>query len=62
MERFLDFANICKTADVKVDNRGDMDNEPRGEGSFTLGKKHVPERLLAEKFTRQLRLVGSAVP
>ena len=56
MERFLDFADVCKNADVKVDTRGDMEKEPKGEGGFTFSKKHVPERLLAEKFIKAARV------
>ncbi|KAH7389801.1 hypothetical protein BKA66DRAFT_548189 [Pyrenochaeta sp. MPI-SDFR-AT-0127] len=56
MERFLDFAGICEIVDVKVDTRGDMKNEPKGEASFIFSKKHVAERMLAEKFIKAAQL------
>ncbi|OAL56292.1 hypothetical protein IQ07DRAFT_651045 [Pyrenochaeta sp. DS3sAY3a] len=55
MERFLDFAEICRIADVKVDARGEMSKEPKGEPRFIFSAKHSADRELAEKFLKVAR-------
>jgi hypothetical protein len=47
MERFLDFSEICRKADVEVDTR-QLTNEPRGKWAATLANQ--PECAIAQKF------------
>jgi hypothetical protein len=47
MERFLDFPEICRKADVEVDTR-QLTNEPRGKWAATLANQ--PECAIAQKF------------
>jgi hypothetical protein len=47
MERFLDFSEICRKADVEVDTR-QLTNEPRGRWAATLANQ--PECAIAQKF------------
>ncbi|KAH9870081.1 hypothetical protein J1614_007003 [Plenodomus biglobosus] len=53
MERFLDFAGICETADVKVDDRSGLDKEPKAVAGFSfLNNRHMYDKLIAEKFIK----------
>ncbi|KAI8932878.1 hypothetical protein NX059_010358 [Plenodomus lindquistii] len=53
MERFLDFAGVCETADVKVDDRSGLRKEPKAIAPFTfLNNKHLYDKPLAEKFIK----------
>ncbi|CAO2652388.1 Nn.00g006710.m01.CDS01 [Neocucurbitaria sp. VM-36] len=56
MERFLDFEGICQFADVKVDTRGEMSKEPKGEAAFTFSGKHLSEKAIAEKFIKAAKV------
>lgn len=53
MERFLDFAGVCETANVKVDDRSGLKKEPKAVAAFTfLNNKHVYDKLIVEKFIK----------
>ncbi|KAJ4373179.1 hypothetical protein N0V83_003471 [Neocucurbitaria cava] len=52
IERFLDFDYVCQVVDVKVDARGEMAKEPKGEAAFTFSGKHLAEKAIAEKFVK----------
>ncbi|KAF2849181.1 hypothetical protein T440DRAFT_508959 [Plenodomus tracheiphilus IPT5] len=53
MERFLDFAGVCETADVKVDDRSGLNKEPKAIAPFTfLNNKHVYDKPMALKFVK----------
>jgi hypothetical protein len=55
MERFLDFDEICRVADVRVDERANMPKEPKGAAAFAFNKKHFDEAALANKFLTAAR-------
>ncbi|KAF2442681.1 hypothetical protein P171DRAFT_522415 [Karstenula rhodostoma CBS 690.94] len=62
MERFLDFEYICRKANVMVDFRAHMRNEPRGIFAAAFSGKQLGAGQLAEQFVLHARtkLPGNA--
>ena len=50
MEQFLDFEQVCRSADVRIDTRLDMPLEPNGKASFSM--VDVPARHEMERFVK----------
>ncbi|KAJ4335059.1 hypothetical protein N0V95_009016 [Ascochyta clinopodiicola] len=50
MEQFLDFEQVCRVADVRIDTRLDMPLEPNGKTAFSM--VDVPARHEMERFVK----------
>ncbi|KAJ4991860.1 hypothetical protein SVAN01_02710 [Stagonosporopsis vannaccii] len=50
MEQFLDFEQVCRAADVRVDTRIDLPLEPNGRAAFSM--VDVPARREMERFVK----------
>lgn len=50
MEQFLDFEQVCKVSDVRIDTRLDMPLEPNGRAAFSM--VDVPARHEMERFVK----------